>query len=80
MSISSTKRAWIVVAVLIGLAAAGAGAAAHESSPAIHITTLSSRPYLISGGDVLVLWLRPGTIPSRGFNLLLVNVHWVECE
>jgi hypothetical protein len=41
------RRGWS--AALLLAAAAGSGAAAHESSLAIHITTLSSRPYLISG-------------------------------
>jgi Tannase-like family of unknown function (DUF6351) len=52
------RRGWS--AALLLAAAAGAGAASHESSPAIHITTLSSRPYLISGGDVLVRIEIPG--------------------
>jgi Tannase-like family of unknown function (DUF6351) len=52
------RKGWS--AALLLAAAAGAGAAAHESSPAIHITTLSSRPYWISGGDVLVRIELPG--------------------
>src|SRR5271163_2026796 len=52
------RKGWS--AALLVAAVAGAGAAAHESSPAIHITTLSSRPYLISGGDVLVRIELPG--------------------
>src|SRR5277367_207270 len=51
----SMLKGWSAAVLLAAAAAAGgAGAAEHESTRAIHITTLSSRPYLVSGGDVLV--------------------------